>query len=397
MKASSCAGLTVLMAVLSFGWHSAGADNAPQKDRKATIKQIQAAWEVRQKKIKTARVKWKETHIYSAGFMSDMWKCLGPRTTLINPHNLTVPPQTTTLEVTGALVIDKDRYRYDYYMPAWSKKQQKMIATPCHAVTSRGRQVGFSPEGEGDKRYPYGRVSTGRNHIDPGVPQLRAIAMSLTPLIPTLQVIYLSSYRIAAQQVLVKDIGCFELSIHYPGILPAYEKFYLDPAKDYNVVRHDNLSTDKTTQTLNVNYQQLNSGLWVPSSWKLEVRRPSKATYLLEGEVTDIVVNGKVDSATFSLDFPPGTLVNDSQKKQRYMVRSDGSKRVFQRSELADKDYQQLKEIVDAEYAQSRSVRRRVIAGVLLVGSILALSWYLYRRAWCRPVSQQGKGPNPVS
>lgn len=157
--------------------------------------------------------------------------------------------------------------------------------------------------------------------------------------------------------------------------------FWMDPSKDYVVVRRTHAANGAIVGQLDCSYTKTAQGCWVPTEWTETsfYRRTSITTiprYIVHAAVKDVLVNPTFSADEFSIAFPPGTVVGDDRADARstradlYVTKPDGSKRIITGSE-GQASYEQLAATESGQAMKAQPIRYRwawVGCGLLLIG-----------------------------
>ncbi len=132
------------------------------------------------------------------------------------------------------------------------------------------------------------------------------------------------------------------------------ERCWVDPKRDYSVVRWERRDTDMATLDVVIAPQQGPDGEWLPAQWSWQLPGAcggALASFVVT--VTRRAVNQKLPDGTFAADFPPGTRVHDA-RVDLPIVESDDSSALLP----PDEARATLKAIADAWLQRQARVKR---------------------------------------
>jgi hypothetical protein len=121
--------------------------------------------------------------------------------------------------------------------------------------------------------------------------------------------------------------------------------YWVDPSRDYCVVRHTCNGRDgKPFFKLDIDYRADKDVRWIPGSWGIEWFNPGQDVPVsTRVNVDSYKINSFIPEHSFEVKLAPGTLVSDMRTtpSQEYLVKANDEKRMIPRSEL-DATYEQL-------------------------------------------------------
>jgi hypothetical protein len=133
-------------------------------------------------------------------------------------------------------------------------------------------------------------------------------------------------YRIGITEGQFYDQNLIRLDIsgHKTGFL----RFFLDPAKDFMIVRQQRMKTvlsrpepeDIVEELIVKEFQQVDGGFWMPERVET-LNRIHSHRYVLE--LNDFEFNREISDADFTIDFPDGFSVMDERTGKRHTVRAE--------------------------------------------------------------------------
>lgn len=214
--------------------------------------------------------------------------------------------------------------------------------------------------------YPTGQVRkdpivVSASGID-GVPVLFAMSRLSPEIVAALgERLRLEKYTVSDQPGQLADTTCVVLKQgdpqarkrewiekgvkYYAGNDPAYLELWLDPLKDYCIVRSANYRNGHLKDQIDIQYDEDAEHNWVPKSWTIRI-----GTQVQRSRVVKWETNPTFKPTEFELEFPSGTFVSDQTSPtanprwgtEEYIVRPDGSKRLVPFEEGLHHSYDEL-------------------------------------------------------
>jgi hypothetical protein len=116
--------------------------------------------------------------------------------------------------------------------------------------------------------------------------------------------------RVLSEDALLGNVHCIKLQMDK---VDHSERCWVDPNRDYSVVRWERRHQDLAALDFAIEVQQGPDHEWLPHrwSWRLSPDAASRAASF-EATVTRRMINKKLPDATFAADYPPGTRVYDA-------------------------------------------------------------------------------------
>jgi hypothetical protein len=104
---------------------------------------------------------------------------------------------------------------------------------------------------------------------------------------------------------------------------------YVDPNKDFHIVKYEEYMGDNLTFTLDINYNEHEELGWVPDTWKgiiMQYRDGEPGLHQqFEGSVTKISTD-YIPPEVFEPKFPEGVIVTDHRTNTKWMSGPNGEK-----------------------------------------------------------------------
>jgi hypothetical protein len=350
----------------------------------SVIEDIRKAWQQRQEKVKSARIEYKTRETITKGFIKKHMDELREK----DPVNVTdaVPALDVAFDATGRLLLDGVK-------ACWSKETQEMSwKTGKYGPLSQ--TVVFDGKVEKQLRKmspglgwdtPNGPLSHGR--ISPvsesqylRTPPLTALLMAFRPMVKEIRMLNLDTFKVTGRKDVLSGVSCIELATGPEGTPGA--RFWVDPARDYVIVRVLTVGGPKLMGRTDIRYRQDASIGWVPESWEHVFQRGNEA---LQKKSSAVVVRLEIGeplaNSEFNLEFPPNTMVVDTVRNEKYLVKPNSEKRIVP-PEDAGKSYEKL---VNSQPGEARGGPRPWplwpwFLGAAICSAAVGLAFWWHRR-----------------
>jgi hypothetical protein len=353
----------------------------------AELDAIKQQFARRQQHFRTVKFSWNGAFFASKGFYAPApsvapW-LLGGLPNAWGP----LPPEDHTFDMPCSMSLDENKLRFEYKMHAWiTPKRRYEWQTTISAFDGQGCKsfepdcwLGF-PCGTIRKHGPASEDAK-RNLLEP-------ILMTFRPNDPHMGPIRCDKLALGDHRRLEDGSMC--VLVEQADDVGTYETFWLDPAREYAVLRFTRSEADgKPYYQLDVQYSPHGADGWIPTAWHmifLKDKGPVKEEY--SAKVNQRAINEPIAASEFQIEFPPGTSVSDENANgegERYIVREDGSKRVIQRQELSasyDRIIATAPGTATADTEGDRKLWRLLGACGIMALCFLLLSGAI--RLWCR-------------
>jgi hypothetical protein len=157
---------------------------------------------------------------------------------------------------------------------------------------------------------------------DGTLPDIRPLMLALRPLAGQLGGIDLAAYRIADKRPTLNGISCLLLEPIKDGGPQRRAKvsFWVDPARDYLVLRSVITLEGRDFRTSDIVYEQNAARAWIPSRWDVAERFSGRRdfNFAIHARRLKAIVGEPIAPAEFELgELPVGTLITDSRGGRR--------------------------------------------------------------------------------
>jgi hypothetical protein len=159
--------------------------------------------------------------------------------------------------------------------------------------------------------------------------------MAYRPFVPHLRTFNLEAFTLTGGQAVIAERPCVELWFQY-GDGKTTERLWLDPSRDYLILRSLTSEREKTLQQIDVRYRADPTAGWVPEWWKMfeQNRANETAQEVRVGTLTQYEINARISPRELKISFPPGTKVVDEVNRRDYIVKLTGGEREILGKEL---------------------------------------------------------------
>jgi beta-lactamase regulating signal transducer with metallopeptidase domain len=308
-----------------------------------TIDQISAAWTARQKRVRTARLEWKATEFIAKGTMPPPRGFFGQDTASQPTKREPLPPVDVSLECSQAVFVNGKMMRMDYEGDYWHPARGDL--EQHFKVCTTDGEVAKMFFDERTTHELHGFIDKGALNTECDAYSYRPIALAFRPCDRDMGGMAVKNGTIESGLEDVDGRACVVLSF-------ASTTLWLDPLRDFVVVRMRDEQNERTHRTWDISYREDPSHVWVPLEWKMVFILQDKVWGRTVAKVTGCTLNADIPRSVFQFEFPVGTSVSDLRKEdegndaiERYIVRPGGKKRVITKEEIrrgAGADYQEL-------------------------------------------------------
>lgn len=288
------------------------APKAPSANESAVLKRILGNWRAREARVKTFYVAW-----------DSRW---------VLPNNR------------GAGVAQG---RTEFWMAGNTRYRLVNSPAPIPQPQQAGRAGGWRHTFDGvthrtlDSAYRIGAVWNGRRGIEMNGVDVTPLLNAMRPLSRGRIDLSSQQVRVVSESARLENKRCVKLQqIDGDAVL----NLWIDPARDDVLVGWEGLWKKSLQGSLFIDYQEDKDHAWVPARWTV-TDDSIEGNPSTENTVTRFTVNEIFPRDTFTLTFPPGTIVLDKKRKQNYTVAEDGSRKLDTTGSL--KIYETLDEATD--------------------------------------------------
>jgi hypothetical protein len=294
-------------------------------DEKASLKAIADAWARRQAAAKTVRIVWKQeaTNIGLRETLAAMNRSRRSSPKQGAKAEEGRPASVVKLARSNVLCLDGDQFAYSYDMEGLDAvnsvgsradipSHYKIVLTGSAYTTFSDRRSRASVP---DIQTALVTISDSVKCDEPKMPDVRPLFVSLRPLSRQLSFINLSEYAISPIRATVGSTTCIVLEpSDKSAIHGTIKSFWVDPARDYIIVRMVNAFREGTIQT-DIVYDKNAVLGWIPKSWSF-IHADAAGRLLKMGQsgVREFVVNEPIAATEFEIDQPLGAQLNDERE-----------------------------------------------------------------------------------
>lgn len=281
---------------------------------------ILQALKMREQKLKSGRIEWKAQQRARPD---------PPE----HPERATAPlviPEFASLDAAREFTWNGDQMSYKWKRQGFQPETSNIIAIEGASVC--GGQTGSRAIMSQElTEYPLGTVIKGTQLESLEDIDLIPILLWCRPLNSGCSGIDPKTTEILPQRVKVSGRECIVLSRARGRVT---DKWYVDPANEHNALKYEVAHGDEAPTQIEISYRLDETGLSVPSEWKI-VWNPSSGwtSSSTSANVTRWAGRDSVNPADFELVFPYGTMVHDRNTGAEYLVVDGGKQRIVTRDE----------------------------------------------------------------
>ncbi|HEV3298175.1 MAG TPA: hypothetical protein VG055_00945 [Planctomycetaceae bacterium] len=294
-----------------------------------TLKAIADAWAKRQAALKTVKVVWRQerTDAHLKQHLRAVSRAKG-----LEPAPESGGASATTYETVGTLCLDGDSIALtvDIYDP-----RADALQTPGAGISFHTKSV---LEGAEQRRFSvarpgrlHGNASFGpaKSFQDGDLPDIRPLMLALRPLTAQLASIDLATYRVADKRPTLNGVSCLLLEpIKAKGPNRSKISFWVDPARDYLVLREVRTLREQDFRTTDIVYEQHAARAWIPKRWDVVDMYPGTRNFefAIHAPTLKTIIGEPIAPTEFELgELPVGTLIYDSRSGR--LIKSEVEKK----------------------------------------------------------------------
>jgi len=346
-----------------------------------TVEHILIAWKARQDRTRSARLELKETELIPKGTTRPPRPDGEAITESVGSSLEWLPHTDTSVECCWTLLLSGKMLRMTREGSYWHSHRAAVLQDRYDTTfdgevarsffdetTSIGQLKGFI---EKDARNPEFSIRT-----------YLPMALAFRPCDLDMGGLDLKHYMVNATMDTIDGRACVVLSPDPPSLHGEGKTLWLDPQRDFLVVRSQDVTRNRGNITIfDISYKKDQLHGWVPSEWKWICTGGISGRLFGQAiaKVTRYTVNTEILRSEFLFEFPVGTYVSDLRKAdiERYIVREAGERRLVTNAELErGADY---KELLSTESGMGRRMPTRWGGGrsMILIVSVSAIAIYI--------------------
>lgn len=295
----------------------------------AWMEQIWRAWQGRQERIRSWRVRWTEDWFMAA-------KSQGPHAnaTADEARDMEswLPKQDLTYRRTGSLSCKDGMMRYVQKGPSWHPPLGRLVERE-YDVTFDGESSHtlFSGNRPGKNVPHVGFIEEARQATRDRA--LSPFVMAFRPCDPAVGGINISKYALKSAEVLNDEgVPCVVISSIDEG--DYHRTLWLAKGREYVVVRIDVTRKGRPITVTDVSYTCDATHGWVPCAWRFVSQAGSDSIQeKAAATVSDCELNLDLAPSEFQIVFPKGALVRNLKDGEDYMMMDDGQRRAITKEE----------------------------------------------------------------
>lgn len=348
---------------------------------------LSRAWHARTDRINTVRMSWSETRWIRRGSI-DIGQFAGAAMNNVSAEQS--PSTDVTLSYACRLDIDGDKFRFEYDGPEWDVNSRAFVN--CRHVGVWDGKTGKCFQGT--ERLPTGSVGDYcEDLMRPHLVPMRIAFRMMNPLWYNLD---FNQYDFSDRSESFEGSECLILQTPNSHVQQKLAqgrhawrmRYLIDPARDNSVlaVSRSKDGMARAAEDYRISYRRDASGIWYPSHWTITLDSHDPPNTIVEGNVTECVLNKESRPALYEYEFPSGAMVRDDRTKELYIARGGGTKRLVTEAErLRNTSYEELLATESGEAVTRRSGRRGsqgwIAIGAVALACVGFVVFYLKRRA----------------
>ncbi len=335
---AQCAGLPCFQK--HCGAAQRGVDDQP------VMEAIENSWRRREQDVPRVIVHLEETRTYFRGSVSPA----------SGGENNAIPMQDIVAAIESEFRCSGSDIRFDSDGMQYSGTLEQFV--PMRRVLSHYKGIDksyfFVKKQDGTQHYtlkdcPMGFEGESRQSINWMDPHFYPMVAHLRPLSPGFRRFKLGECRVASKNAKIGTTTCVVITTNKKGDSPYSYEYWLDPARDYILLRSHAKTFGVTDLVVDIKYQPATKdghAFWIPRGWiSKSFLGESMPAWQGDVKVVSFEFPDKVDT---QFKFPAGTLVTrigGNTAGSAYLVRKDGSKRpITAREQAGSVAYEQLLE-----------------------------------------------------
>lgn len=283
-------------------------------DDNEIIETIKDCWRGRAHVIAGIHCQWKEDVTVEAGYFATG---NDPELKTSTPQ----PPDGASYSREVTLRWDPDSVRIDIDGAEWDTRGQRFVRVAYTRCQHENDETFFQSTGATD--YPYASIDKRREKTVANSVEFSPVFFVVAPFDETVSPVGKVSQRDWVVRAARENVGtapCVVVDFPSNGQFNLQRTVWLDPTKDFNVVRWEGTRIDssgqrRTVTHVDIEYEWHAMIKWSPSKWSISSRPGfSSPGVHTSAAVTSFIVNPTLDTDTFKIDFSPGTWVQNDDR-----------------------------------------------------------------------------------
>ena len=374
MKRELC--FSISMCIVVFGIPAAFLAEGSEKREasNATIQTVFSKWRLAEKRSSKFRFSWVLNSVFPPGSLP----VFNPKRSIAQSQEIT-NANRLSLSVAGELM----RFTNDgpHWMPSNAQFIDRQYISVYDGTDSKNYWSESSNEGDIETIHKIGFVNLNSQNVDVVDYHLWPILMSYRGLHAKLGGFGPGEWTLGKDTALVQGRQCIMLEKKQGD---CSETCWVDVERDCTILRYW-LDASGIILRIDTSYRQDPLQGWVPFTWTCNSLQP-KTLKLNESSVARDVsytFGDSIEMNQFQFDFPPQSEITDFKQKIRYIVLSDGSRRIITEAERArGATYSEFLKTASgkAGLPQPRSLRLWYVVCPILIVAAGTLAWWRLRR-----------------
>ena len=335
------------------------------------------AFRRRQEKVRAFRFEWKETTIAGESLKEADHQPRPKSAEEAAIYDIEKRFRVAYLvDKTYRLIVDDKRVRFDEDSTRRSRGEAETMV-PYKRLAAYDGEVGTELTAQSSSEYPLGAIEAA--DLTSGFEFVGSIPLVLAYRGSdwTRAQFLASGQPLNVRSGVLGEVDCRILRSASTQTNPLAYEIWVDPARDFLVLRFVKYIDGKLTSKTDISYVEDAEHQWVPSAWKRSHwNTKQRLRFTVHAKVIDYAINPPIDASTFTIEFVPGTYVYDRRSKEQYIAREGGGKRIVLPSEWkAGATYEQL---LNSETPGTRRISTLfviVLSSLLIVVVVVLIVW----------------------
>jgi hypothetical protein len=387
-KTASGALLGALLAATTVATiHANGGDALAQQSHGVTMNQIVAAWRARQDRVKSARFEMQQQYTTGKGTEPGKWMMVPQYQGSNADPNRVLPPEDVTHDLRRVVIFAGDKMRHERTGAQWWAATEDFVPMQYVGIFDGSDSIAYygTPSNTNDVRSLGFLHPDKAYHPDRGSVHVLPILMHYRALTPRLSSFDAAKWIVQEQSQIVEGRECIVLK-RVNGVRTY--RYWVDAQRNFALMRYSKEFHTFTILQLDIAYATDPESGSVPQRWQF-VKRDTDGRLIASGHstVTNYALNCDVPEGTFEFEFPAGTEVTESGKRDPYIVMPKGRKRAIT---AAERDRAATyEELLATPSGQARLVQPRrgtwvwnLLWAVPVIGISAAVAFFIYRHRW---------------
>jgi len=286
------------------------------------IKKIQA----RERSVRSAKFSWSEECFEARGVRFDPDSADRPTDDHRASSTIAIPAEDTIFTQTYTLSLEDVKTNYISELRTYDE------AGIAHIIKTRRIYDGSNQVSLRDpfvtQNYHYGTIyEENQLNRELTIIYIKPLLQCYRLMYPGIELIKANEFHTDGTELVVNGISC--VRCYQDGNRPSIVRiYYLDPLRDYMPIRFMQESGGTVQIEIDFDYLKDAQHGWVLSGWEtVRFAADGKATHRFNAKVENYLINPEFEPKEFTIEFPPGTLIDDLRERAAFVQKADGARR----------------------------------------------------------------------